>query len=49
MKTYIFTFILTVYHALASLAKKGQCGSFFGFAKNEPPLFLSLCEQKARG
>ncbi|MDZ7881260.1 MAG: hypothetical protein U5L45_26595 [Saprospiraceae bacterium] len=39
MKPYIKSKLLVF--ALASLARRGECGSFFGlFLKNEPPLFL---------
>ncbi|MDZ7878081.1 MAG: hypothetical protein U5L45_10445 [Saprospiraceae bacterium] len=39
MKPYIKSKLLVF--ALASLARRGECGSFFGLCpKNEPPLLL---------
>ncbi|MDZ7878741.1 MAG: hypothetical protein U5L45_13760 [Saprospiraceae bacterium] len=39
MKPYIKSKLLVI--ALASLAREGECGSFFGLCpKNEPPILL---------
>ncbi|MDZ7880862.1 MAG: hypothetical protein U5L45_24510 [Saprospiraceae bacterium] len=46
MKPYIKSKLLVI--ALASLAREGECGSFFGQSpKDEPPL-LFPCEQSER-
>ncbi|MDZ7877639.1 MAG: hypothetical protein U5L45_08215 [Saprospiraceae bacterium] len=46
MKPYIKSKLLVI--ALASLAREGECGSFFGLCpKNEPSIFL-LRERSAR-